>query len=387
MAQQVNKEMDKCIVVSDSFKGSLSSVEICKIAKRVIPEFFPDCNLITIPMADGGEGTVDCIISALGAEPVGLTVAGPYTEDVDVTYATYGGSAIIEMSSCAGLPLVGNKKNPALTTTFGVGEQMMHAIKNGAKHIFLGLGGSATNDAGCGCAAALGVEFFNASGEKFIPCGATLINIASINVSNAKKLFQDVGLTVMCDVDNPMFGKSGAAYIFGPQKGADKDMIEMLDRGLIHLNNVIKKDLGIDLTNVKGAGAAGAMAAGMYAFLGGTICPGIDAILALTKFDKQLDNTDLVITGEGKLDSQSFNGKVISGIAKRTSEKGIPLYLIVGVCDETDIDLSNYGISAVFETNRAHKPFEEVAPYAFADYKETLEAALRYRKIQERKLL
>ena len=382
----VNK-MNKCIVVSDSFKGTLSSTEICEIAKRVIPDYFPECELITIPMADGGEGTVDCLISALGAEPVTLTVSGPYTEDVDATYATYGGSAIIEMASCAGLALVGNKKNPALTTTYGVGEQILHAIKSGVSHIFLGLGGSATNDAGCGCAAALGVNFYNESGETFIPCGATLTNISRIDISEAKALFEGVGLTVMCDVENPMFGRNGAAYVFGPQKGADEDMIEMLDEGLVHLNSIMKKDLGIDMTNIKGAGAAGAMAAGMMAFLGGMIYPGIDAILTLTKFDKQLENADLVITGEGKLDAQSFNGKVISGIAKRTADKGIALYLIVGSSDIQDVDLSNYGVSAIFETNREHKPFEEIAPYALADYTETLEAALRYRKIQERKIL
>ena len=379
--------MDKVIVVSDSFKGTLSSADICKIAKRTIPMFFPDAEIITIPMADGGEGTVDCMISALGATPVDVTVSGPYTEDITATYATYGGSAIIEMASCAGLPLVGRKKNPALTTTFGVGEIIAHAVENGASHIFLGLGGSATNDGGCGCASALGVEFYNAAGDSFIPCGATLKNIADVNFSKAREKLNGVGITVMCDVENPLFGPNGAAYVFGPQKGATPEMIKELDEGLVHLNNIIRQSTGLDMANVKGAGAAGGMAAGIIAFLGGTLCPGIDAILALTKFDSQLDGADLVITGEGRFDYQSLNGKVVSGIARRTFPKEIPLYLIVGTAETQDLDLTSSGISAIFETNREHRPFEEVAPYAASDYKDALEDALRYRRIQERKEL
>lgn len=377
--------MNKCIVISDSFKGSLSSSEICTIARLTIPNFYPYAELLTIPIADGGEGTVDCIISALGAIPVTITVSGPNMEDVEATYALYGGSAIIEMASCAGLPLVGNNKNPALTTTYGVGELIQHAVDHGCNHIFLGLGGSATNDGGCGCAAALGVDFINYSGESFIPCGATLKNIASINVDKARENLKGIGITVMCDVENPMFGPNGAAYVFGPQKGADEDMVEMLDEGLVHLNNKMKECLNIDMANVPGSGAAGAMAAGIIAFLGGTICPGIDAMLALTKFDSKLDGTDLVITGEGKLDNQSFNGKVISGIARRTFEREIPLYLIVGTAEHLNLDPSQYGVSAIFETNREHKPFEEVAPYAADDYRSALEDAMRYHKIKERK--
>ena len=377
--------MKKVIIVSDSFKGTLSSADICKIAKRTIPHFFPDAEIITIPMADGGEGTVDCMISALNATPVTVTVAGPYTEDVEATYATYGGSAIIEMASCAGLPLVGTKKNPSLTTTFGVGELIAHAVSNGARHIFLGLGGSATNDGGCGCACALGVQFFNEADESFIPCGATLKNIQRVDVSKAKEFLEGVGITVMCDVENTLFGPNGAAYVFGPQKGADEEMIKSLDDGLIWLNHIIKTSTGLDMANVKGSGAAGGMAAGVISFLGGTLCPGIDAILALTKFEKQLEGTDLVISGEGRFDSQSLNGKVVSGIAKRTFPREIPLYLIVGTAETEKLDYQSYGISAIFETNREHKPFEEIAQYAAQDYKLALEDAMRYRKIQERK--
>lgn len=379
--------MKKCIVVSDSFKGSLTSSEICKIARKTVPQFFPEAELVTIPMADGGEGTVDCLISALGAEPVTAVVSGPYTEEIEAKYAIYGGSAIIEMASCAGLPLVGDRKNPALTTTYGVGELIRHAVDNGARHIFLGLGGSCTNDGGCGCAAALGVNFYNDMGESFIPCGATLKDIERIDASAAKQYLEGVGITVMCDVENPMFGPNGAAYVFGPQKGADEAMCRMLDEGLVHLNNVIRECLGLDLANIQCAGAAGGMGAGIIAFLGGTICPGIDAILALTQFDKQLEGCDLVISGEGKLDDQSFNGKVISGIAGRTAPREIPLYLIVGIAEPVKVNTLEYGISAIFETNREHEPFEDILPYADIMYREALEAALRYKKIQERKML
>lgn len=377
--------MNKCIVVSDSFKGTLKSSDICSIARDTIPRFFPETELITIPMADGGEGTVDCLVAALGAEPVAVSVSGPYSEETEAVYATYGGSAIIEMASCAGLPLVGDRKDPSLTTTYGVGEIIAHAVENGAKHIFLGLGGSCTTDGGCGCAAALGARFFDVDGKSFIPTGSSLKDVAGIDISAVKRRLNGVSITVMCDVDNPMFGPNGAAYVFGPQKGADEEMCRMLDDGLVSLNTAIRESIGMDMANITGAGAGGAMGAGTIAFLGGTICSGIDAILALTRFESRLDGCDLVISGEGRLDDQSFDGKVISGVAERTSKRGIPLYLIVGTAEGLSLDVSKKGISAVFETNREHLPFEEVAPYAAPMYRAALEDALRYRKIFERK--
>ena len=376
--------MKKCVIVSDSFKGTLSSMEISYIAEQTIPEFFPECNVVPIPVADGGEGTVDSAFAALSAEPVTIEVAGPYMDRVIATYAIKDDFAIIEMAAAAGLPLVGDKKDPSLTTTYGVGQMIEDAVLKGCKKIYLGLGGSATNDVGCGAAAALGVKFYNEQGKPFIPSGATLKNVAKIDTSACKRFLENVKITAMCDVVNPLFGSNGAAYIFGPQKGADINMIMELDSGMEHLNNICISDLDKDLTYIVGGGAAGGFGAGVMAFLGGELVSGIDVILDILDFDKLLDGCDLVITGEGRLDDQSFSGKVLDGITKRTLPKEIPVYAIVGIIGDLTKDVSNYGISAVFETNREHLPFEEVIPRAWEDYERALREAMHYRRLFER---
>ena len=213
--------MRKCIIISDSFKGTLSSMEICEIARSSIPKFFPECEIVTVPVADGGEGTVACFAAALNAQTVTVTVSGPYGEPVAAAYVRSGEKAVIEMAATAGLPLVGERKDPERTSTYGVGELIAHAVRGGAKEILLGLGGSATNDGGCGCAAALGVRFLDENGAEFIPTGGTLERIADIDIAPAQKLLQGVRVTAMCDVDNPLTGPRGAAAVFAPQKGAD----------------------------------------------------------------------------------------------------------------------------------------------------------------------
>ena len=310
--------MKKCVVVSDSFKGTVSSSEICTIAQRVIPRHFPACELVCIPVADGGEGTVDCFIHAMGAQRVELTVTNALGEKSAAAYARLGELAIIEMAAAAGLPQVGEHRCPGTATTYGVGELIAHAVESGCKRILLGLGGSATNDGGCGCAAALGVSFCDAAGQSFIPVGDTLGRIARIDTSKAGELLRGVELTIMCDVTNPLYGPTGAAYVFAPQKGADAEQVKSLDAGLRHFGDVIRSQLGLDVSAMPGAGAAGGMGAGCVALLGGTIQSGIDAVLDVTGFDRQLDGADLVITGEGRIDFQSANGKVISGVARRT---------------------------------------------------------------------
>lgn len=379
--------MKKCIVISDSFKGTLKSSDICRFAEYTIPQFFPGCKVVSIPVADGGEGTVDSLTHALGAVPVTVEVSGPYMEKVNATYSIYGNAAIIEMASCAGLPLVGERKDPSLTTTYGVGEVIIDALERGCENIFLGLGGSATNDGGCGCAAALGTRFYNANGLEYIPTGGTLRNLRHVDITGTKKLLEGVQIIVMSDVTNPLIGQNGAARVFGPQKGATPAMVAMLDEGLANMAAVISADIGIDLTMLEGGGAAGGFGAGSVAFLGGKICSGIDAILNLTGFEKELEDTDLVITGEGRLDDQSFQGKVISGITKRTMPREIPVFAIVGIVGDLKEDPAEHGISAVFETNAAHRPFEEVRQTAAQDYRKALEVALRYRRLQESRKL
>lgn len=369
--------MKKCIVISDSFKGTLSSLEICDVARQSIPRIFPDCQVVTVPVADGGEGTVACFVEAIGAVPVTVAATGPYGEPIQAVYARSGPRAVVEMACAASLPMVGQRRNPELTTTFGVGQVIRHAVEQGCTEILLGLGGSATNDGGCGCAAALGVQFYDPSGQSFVPVGKTLGDIARIDAAPAAQLLRDVRITVMCDVDNPLCGPTGAAHVFGPQKGADPEMVQRLDDGLRSLAGVIQRDLGLDAAQLPGAGAAGGMGAGCVAFLGAQLKSGIEAVLDMVDFDSHLDGADLVITGEGRIDSQSVHGKVISGIARRTSRRGVPLIAIVGCIDPSADEAYDLGVTAMFGIDREARAFEACAHQSRDNYRRTLEDVLR----------
>lgn len=369
--------MKKCVVISDSFKGTISSLEICRIARHSIPKFFPQCQVLTVPVADGGEGTVDCFVEAIEARPVKVTVAGPYGEAVQAVYARKGKQAVIEMASAAGLPMVSGRKNPGETTTYGVGQLISHAVKSGCSQILLGLGGSATNDGGCGCAAALGVKFYNRQGGEFVPTGVTLEQIERIDASEAQQLLDNVKITAMCDVDHPLYGPAGAAYIFAPQKGADRDMVIRLDEGLRKLDKAIQRGLNISVAELPGAGAAGGMGGGCVAFLGAELKSGIECVLDMVGFDAMLEGTDLVITGEGRIDSQSVHGKVISGIARRTKPRNIPLIALVGGIDEDAAAGYDLGVTAMFGIDRSAQDFGEFAPRSAVYYQRTLEDILR----------
>ena len=376
--------MKKCVVVSDSFKGTVSSREICEIAQRVIPRHFPACEVVCIPVADGGEGTVDCFIQAMGAQRVEVTVTNALGEKSAAAYARLGELAIIEMAAAAGLPQVGALRCPGTATTYGVGELIAHAVDSGCRKILLGLGGSATNDGGCGCAAALGVRFYDAAGQSFIPVGDTLGRIARIDTAKADELLRSVEITVMCDVTNPLYGPTGAAYVFAPQKGADAEKVKSLDAGLRHFGDVIRSQYGLDVSAMPGAGAAGGMGAGCVALLGGTIQSGIDAVLDVTGFDRQLEGADLVITGEGRIDSQSADGKVVSGVARRTRAKGVPLIAIAGGIADSAGAVYDIGVSAMFSTDRAALPVDMLGARSPGDYEATLSDIMSLIAIAER---
>lgn len=376
--------MKKCVVVSDSFKGTVSSREICEIAQRVIPRHFPACEVVCIPVADGGEGTVDCFVQAMGAQRVGVTVTNALGEKSAAAYARLGELAIIEMAAAAGLPQVGALRCPGTATTYGVGELITHAAHSGCKRILLGLGGSATNDGGCGCAAALGVGFLDADGQSFVPVGDTLGRIARIDTAEAEALLRSVEITVMCDVTNPLYGPTGAAYVFAPQKGADAEKVKSLDAGLRHFGDVIRSQYGLDVSAMPGAGAAGGMGAGCVALLGGTIQSGIDAVLDVTGFDRQLEGADLVITGEGRIDSQSADGKVVSGVARRTRAKGVPLIAIAGGIADSAGAVYDIGVSAMFSTDRAALPVDMLGARSPGDYEATLSDIMSLIAIAER---
>lgn len=260
--------MKKVILIPDSFKGTMSSAEICTVMAQAVQEYYPDAQVHSVPVADGGEGSVDSFLQAVGGEKVSVPVKGPYFEEVPAFYGMLpDGVAVIEMAAAAGLPLVGERLHAEQTTTYGVGELMAHALERGCKRLVVGLGGSATNDGGCGAAAALGAVFRNAAGEAFVPVGATLAEVAEIDLSGLHPALASAELVTMCDIDNPLCGPLGAAHVFAPQKGADPAMVELLDAGLAHLADVVERCTGRDIRQLHGAGAAGGMGGGMVAFV------------------------------------------------------------------------------------------------------------------------
>ncbi len=369
--------MKKIAVVSDSFKGSISSSEICAVVAEEALRFFPGCEVVGLPVADGGEGTVDSFLECLDGEKVLVEVAGPYFERVSSFYGRFGDTAVVEMAAAAGLPLVGDDKDPTRTTTCGVGELMRHALEHGAKKIILGLGGSATNDGGCGAAAAMGTKFFDKAGIEFIPTGGTLSNIETIDNSETRRLLEHVEVVAMCDIDNPMHGPRGAAYVFAPQKGADEETVRLLDEQLRALDGAIARELGLMVADLPGAGAAGAMGAGMVAFFGARLQPGIETVLDTVRFEERAAGADFVITGEGRLDSQSLRGKVVIGVSHRAKRMHIPVLAVVGdVGDDLD-EAYEQGVTAIFSTNHLAIPFSEAKKRSKQDYRLTVENLFR----------
>lgn len=352
--------MKKVVLIPDSFKGTLSSTQICDIIGGRVKAHYPDCKIVSIPVADGGEGSVDCFLAALGGEKVYVTAKNPYFEDITSFYGIIdnGNTAVIEMAAAAGLPLVEDRKNPRRTTTYGVGQLILDAAGRGVKKIVVGLGGSSTNDGGCGAAAAIGIKFFKENGEEFIPTGGTTHEIARIDISGKAKALEGIEIVTMCDIDNPMYGPTGAAHVFGPQKGADPEMVNFLDEGIKHLSEVIKKDLDQDLSTLPGTGAAGAMGAGMIAFFGSKLQMGIETVLDTVNFSSAISDADMIFTGEGKIDSQSLRGKVVIGVAKRAAKQNIPVTVIAGGADNGIDEAYNLGVTSIFSINRLPEAFE-----------------------------
>ena len=375
--------MQNFILVPDSFKGTLSAIEVCNIMKSSIKNLYKDANIISVPVADGGEGTVDAFLYALGGEKKSVWVSDAFNEQkILAHYAMLKDNiAVIEMAACAGLPLVKNRLEPDKTTTFGVGELIIDAINSGAKKIILGLGGSATNDGGCGMASALGVKFKDEQDQEFIPTGGTLSQIYKIDMNNIYSKIKDVEFVSMCDVDNPLCGKLGASAVFAPQKGADEDMVRLLDEGLAHLAKIIKRDLHIEVKDIKGAGAAGGLGAGSIAFLQSKLTKGIDVILDTIKFDELVSKADIVFTGEGKFDSQSLHGKVVMGVANRSQKYKTPVIVVTGAIGENIQEAYNKGITAIFSINKEPMEFSKSALKSKENMILTMENILRLLKI------
>lgn len=372
--------MKKVLLIPDSFKGTMSSSEICSIMEERIHAYCPSAEVISIPVADGGEGSVDSFLSAMQGEKVWVTVKGPYMEDLQAFYGLVdgGATAVIEMAACAGLPLVGDRLCAEKTTTYGVGQLMEHAIRSGCKKLVVGLGGSATNDLGTGAAAALGVRFLDADGNSFVPVGETLSKIHMIDKSSLLPELKQVEIITMCDIDNPLYGPNGAAYVFAPQKGADLAMVEFLDGQLHAAADTIREQLDVDVAQLPGAGAAGGMGGGMVAFFGSRLQMGIETVLDTVGFDRLLEGADLVFSGEGKIDFQSLRGKVVIGVARRTKKQGVPLIAVVGDIGDHIEGAYEEGVSAIFSINRVAVPFSEAKKRSKNDMSLTMDNLMRF---------
>lgn len=339
----------KLLFASDSFKGSLTSQQTIELLTKAANEVFPGCECIGVPVADGGEGTVDAAVAAAGGNIVTAQVHDPLMNRISASYGILDGSrAIIEMAAASGLTLVPDKlQNPMNTTTFGTGEIIQNALDRGCRDITIAIGGSATNDGGMGCMSALGVRFSGADGRELHGCGGALADVASIDTSRLDSRLKESSITVMCDVRNPLCGKNGATHTFSKQKGASPEMADILEKGMCNYRDVIRSQFGIDCDEIEGAGAAGGLGAALNVFLGGKMQSGIEAVLQLIDFDKKLQGVDLVITGEGCTDSQSIFGKVMMGIGLHAKKKGIPCIGLSGSLGEGAERISDYGISSL----------------------------------------
>ncbi|MBN2582619.1 MAG: glycerate kinase [Planctomycetes bacterium] len=326
----------KIILAPDSFKESLSAIEVARAMGRGVVQACKGSAplvLVELPIADGGEGTVECLVAATHGRRMTATVTGPLGEPVQAAWGMLGDgrTAVIEMAAASGLPLVPpERRNPLLTTTYGTGELILAALDAGARRILIGIGGSATVDGGAGMAQAVGVSFRDADGCEIGRGGGPLDRIAHVSVERLDPRIAQSDILIASDVQNPLTGPEGAAAVFGPQKGATPEQVIMLDRGLHNLAVRLREDLGRDVEFAAGAGAAGGLGATLMALLGAELRPGIDLVLEATKFDDHLAGADLVLTGEGRLDSQSLHGKATVGVARRARDAGVPCIVIAG---------------------------------------------------------
>ena len=343
-----------------------------------IEKHYPNAEIICIPVADGGEGTVAAFLTAVGGVLFRVQVQGPYGDVVDSFYGMLpDGTAVIEMAAAAGLPLVGENKQVLKTTTYGVGELMLAAARKGCTRIILGLGGSATNDGGCGAAAALGIKFYDLDGKSFVPLGESLQKIARIDASGLAEEVKRLPIITMCDINNPLCGERGAAAVFAPQKGASPELVRLLDAGLDHLAAIVRNDLGKEILAVPGAGAAGGMGGGMLAFCNSALQPGIGTVLDTVNFDSLLQDADIVFTGEGCFDEQSLMGKVVCGVAKRAQRAGVPVICVAGSVACIPEQAYAAGLTAVFSINQKPLSFEEAAPLSKINLRQTMDNILR----------
>jgi glycerate kinase len=352
----------KIVIAADSFKDALPAPQVCAAIADGVRKAMPEAEIVIFPLTDGGDGLAEVFSHHLGGDAVQMQAYDPLGREIQCTYilSANGEKAFIEMAQASGLQrLSQEERNPMLTSSYGTGQMIAHALDSGVQHILLGLGGSATNDAGIGMAAALGFEFYTAQGKELLPRGESLLAIERIGIDHVHPGLAKTRFEALCDVKNPLFGHSGAAYVFGPQKGASAAMVERLDEGLQHFASLLQQTFGQDFASAPGAGAAGGLGAGCLAFLKAQLFPGIEAVMNLTNFDAALEGADLIITGEGRLDGQTLGGKLIRGICTRATQQGIPTIALCGTIDADQPFIDLIGLKAAFAIGRKLQIFDD----------------------------
>ena len=340
------------VLAPDSFKESMTAQQACQAMQRGLQHIFPDAQYLHVPMADGGEGTVDALIAAAHGEMVSCSVSGPFIEQKVETYfglIDEGQTAVIEMAKANGIHLLEpSERNPALTSTFGTGEMIQLVLDHGVKKIIIGLGGSVTNDAGMGMAQALGVRFLDVAGQEVVQGGGQLHQISQIDLSNLDTRLAHVEMLIASDVNNPLYGEHGAAYVFAPQKGANPTMVEQLDQNLKYFAGLVKSQLQVDYAHIAGAGAAGGLGFGLMAFAGATLCSGVEIVIEETRLAEKIEQADFVFTGEGGIDFQTKFGKTPYGVAQVAKRLNTPVIACAGYVGEGIEELYAEGFTAIF---------------------------------------
>jgi glycerate kinase len=338
----------KIIIAPQGFKGSLKAYEAAEAMAKGVKAARPDAEVVLLPVSDGGEGTLRAMVTATGGKLISAKVSGPLGDIVEASWGMLGDktTAVIEMAAASGLNLVPKDRiDPMAASTYGTGELIRAALEAGCRKLIIGLGDSATTDGGTGMASALGVKLLDKDGKPIPRGGVGLLSLKHIDISGRYEAVASSTITAACDVTNPLYGPEGAAYVYGPQKGATPEMIKQLDAGLRNLASIIARDMGMKIGKMPGAGAAGGLGAGLVAFLGASLKPGIDIILDGIRFEEHLVNADLVLTGEGRIDHQTPRGKTVAGIARRTKKTGKPVIAFAGELGEGYRDIYSSGIT------------------------------------------
>lgn len=353
----------KIVIAPDSFKGTMSATTVSSIIESAAKKVFKNANIIKVPFSDGGEGSIECFHTAIGGEIIETKSYDPLNRDITAKYLKKDDLVVIESAEACGLHLITkNQRNPLITSTFGVGKIILAALESGAKKIIFTLGGSSTNDAGTGMLSALGASFKDINSNIFIPTGGTLHLINEIDLSNLSPLLKNVEIIGMCDVKNTICGNLGATYVYAPQKGATTEQLAFMEKGMCHYIDLLEKRVNKSLFNVPGGGAAGGLGIATYALLNGKLERGIELMIKTSSLEDKIEKASIVVTGEGKLDRQSFMGKVVGGLSELTKKNNIPLAVIVGnISNEiTDEIIDEHNILMVQETNPDKIPFSSI---------------------------